>query len=210
MSNTVELFGADYSVYFRICRIVLAEKGVEYAHHCVDIFADDGLPQDYLHLNPFGRIPSFRHGDFVLYETDAITTYIDEAFDGPDLKPRDLQARARARQIMRLADSELYKHLVWGVFVPWKDKAAMPGLQRADLTLTELQRLAGKRWMAGDKFSLADAYVYPMLKYFSLVPDGAAKLASFDHLNGWMETMSHRDSIVFSQFPAENDQVGSI
>ena len=90
---------------------------------------------------------------------------------------------------MRLADAEIYKHLVWGVYVPWKDKKAMPGLERADIILGELQRLAGESWMAGDQFSLADAYVYPMLTYFSIAPEGAVKLAQFTRLAVWMEQM---------------------
>jgi len=205
VSNSVELFGADYSVYVRICRIVLAEKGVDHTLHPIDIFADDGPPREYHDLNPFGRIPSFRHGKFELYETDAITAYVNEAFDGPELMPREVQARARARQIMRLADAEIYKHLVWGVFVPWKDKKAMPGLERADLILGELQRLAGESWMAGDQFSLADAYVYPMLVYVSIVPEGRVHLAKFAGLARWMEQMSSRKSIIFSQFSGENE-----
>ena len=113
------------------------------------------------------------------------------------------KARARARQIMRLADSELYRHLVWKVYVPWTKKAAMPGLQQADAILGELYRLAGAGWMAGDQFSLADAYVYPMLRYISMVPECAEKLAKLESLAGWMEQMSARESVVFSQFPAE-------
>jgi glutathione S-transferase len=204
VSTSVELFGANYSVYVRICRIVLAEKGVDYVLQPIDIFADDGPPRDYLALNPFGRIPSFRHGKFELYETDAITAYVNGAFDGPKLMPGDVQARARARQIMRLADVEIYKHLVWGVFVPWQDKEAMPGLERAGLILGELQRLAGENWLTGDQISLADAHVYPMLTYFSMVPEGAAKLAEFDHLTGWMVQMANRKSVISSQFSAEN------
>ena len=210
MSGSVELFGAEYSVYVRICRIVLAEKGVDYKLHPIDIFADGGPPREYLDLNPFGRIPSFRHGTFELYETDAITAYLDEAFDGPELMLRDVQARARARQIMRLADAEIYKHLVWGVYVPWKNKEAMPGLERADLIMGELQRLAGDNWMAGDQFSLADAYVYPMLAYFSLVPEGAAKLAQFTRLALWMEQMRELNSVIFSRFPEEKSRAGSL
>ena len=203
MSRPVELFGAEYSVYVRICRIVLAEKRIDYTLHPVDIFSDDGVPKDYLDLNPFGRIPTLRHGDFVVYETDAITAYVNEAFPGHDLMPRDTEARARARQIMRLADSELYRHLVWKVYVPWTKKAAMPGLQQADAILGELHHLAGAGWMAGDQFSLADAYVYPMLRYISMVPECAEKLAKLERLAGWMEQMSARDSVVFSQFPVE-------
>lgn len=204
MSEPVELFGAEYSVYVHICRIALAEKGVDYTLHPIDIFADEGRPRDYLDLNPFGRIPSFRHGTFELYETDAITAYVNEAFDGPELMPNDVKACARARQIMRLADSEIYKHLVWGVYVPWKSKEAMPGLERADLILGELQRLAGENWMAGDQLSLADAYVYPMLVYVSIVPEGRASIAKFAGLTGWMEQMASRKSVVFRQFSDEN------
>ncbi len=210
MTGPVDLFGAEYSVYVRICRIVLAEKGVEYTLHPIDVFASDGPPQDYLDLNPFGRIPSLRHGNLVLYETDAITAYIDEAFDGPDLMPAGIQARARARQIMRLADTEIYRHLVWGVCVPSRENAAMPGLERAGLILGELQRLAGENWMAGDQVSLADAHVYPMLAYFSLVPEGAAKLAQFDRLAQWMEQMRELNSVIFSRFSEEKPSAGSL
>lgn len=203
MSTSVDLFGAEYSVYVRICRIVLAEKGVNYTLHPIDIFADDGPSPDYLDLNPFGRVPSLRHEKFELYETDAITVYIDEAFDGPELMPRDVKDRARARQIMRLADAEIYRHLVWGMYVPWKNKEAMPGLERAGLILGELERLAGETWMAGDRFSLADAFVYPMLVYVSIVPEGRAYLAEFAGLTRWMEQMSSRESTIFSQFSDE-------
>ena len=203
MSRPVELFGAEYSVYVRICRIVLAEKGIDFTLNPVDIFSDDGPPEDNLDLNPFGRIPTLRHGDFVVYETDAITAYVNEAFPGRDLMPQDLVARARVRQIMRLADSELYRHLVWQVYVPWTKNAEMPGLQQADAILGELHRLAGADWMTGDRFSLADAHVYPMLRYVSMVPECVRKLENLGKLARWMERMSTRDSVVFSQFPAE-------
>ena len=77
---TVELIGYRYSVYLRIVRVVLAEKGVAFAHVEVDPFA--GPPDWYLALHPFGRVPTLRHGDFVLYETSAIARYVDAAFAG--------------------------------------------------------------------------------------------------------------------------------
>ena len=202
MSNHVELFGADYSVYVRICRIALAEKGVDYTLHPIDVFADGGPPRGYLDLNPFGRVPALRHGAFELYETCAITAYVNEAFEGPDLMPDNVKARARARQIMQLADNEIYPHLVWGVYVPWQDANAMPGLERAELVLGELERLAADHWMAGEQFSLADAYVYPMLKYFSSVPEGAEKLSEFAGLAKWMVQVDGRETLVLSRFSA--------
>ena len=48
----VMLFGAPYSVYVRIARLVLEEAGVSYELSEVDIFADEGVPADYLERHP--------------------------------------------------------------------------------------------------------------------------------------------------------------
>jgi glutathione S-transferase len=44
-------------------------------------------------LHPFNRVPIFEHGDFTVYETSAIISYIDEAFEGPRLTPPGVRAR---------------------------------------------------------------------------------------------------------------------
>ena len=83
---SLELHGYRYSVYLRIAAMTLIEKGVAWTHVEVDPF-DEPIPQSYLALNPFGRVPTLVHDGFVLYETTAITRYIDEAFPGPSLQP---------------------------------------------------------------------------------------------------------------------------
>ena len=67
------LYGADYSVYTRIARLALAEKGVGYRFEPVDIFAPGGPPAAYRARHPFARIPAFAHGEVALYEAAAIT-----------------------------------------------------------------------------------------------------------------------------------------
>jgi glutathione S-transferase len=91
------VFGAAYSVYVRIVRLALAEKGVAYRLVDIDIFAPGGPPQEYVARHPFGRIPAFEHDGFRLYETGAIARYVDEAFDGPPLQPADVRRRAHRR-----------------------------------------------------------------------------------------------------------------
>lgn len=46
MANPI-LYGADYSVYVRIARMVLAEKGVDHELVPVDVFAAEGVPAWY-------------------------------------------------------------------------------------------------------------------------------------------------------------------
>ncbi len=91
----VTVFGAAYSVYVRIVRLALEEKGVPYRLEEVDIFAEGGPPEDYLQRHPFGRIPAFEHDGFRLFESGAIGRYVDEAFDGPPLMPDGAGAGAR-------------------------------------------------------------------------------------------------------------------
>src|SRR5215813_12750025 len=93
------LFGAAYSVYVRAARLALEEKRVAYRLVEVDIFAAGGAPADYLERHPFKRIPALEHDGFRLYETGAITRYVDDACAGPSLMPPTPRARARANQI---------------------------------------------------------------------------------------------------------------
>src|SRR5262245_17751118 len=97
--------------------MALEAKGVRYALESVDIFSADANRDAYRKLHPFLRIPAFRHGDFVLYETAAINRYIDEAFLGPNLQPLAAENRARMTQIMSMTDSYAYRPLVWDVYV---------------------------------------------------------------------------------------------
>ena len=113
---TIFLHGYRYSVYTRVARLALAEKGVTYERVEVNPFADDS-PADYLSLHPFRRVPTLVHDSFALYETGAITRYIDRAFAGPALQPASPRALARMDQIIGVVDSYTYWPLVRQVFV---------------------------------------------------------------------------------------------
>ncbi len=110
----ITLYGAPYSVYVRIARLVLHEIGVNYDLVPIDIFTPDSLPADYASRRPFAKIPAFEHDGFRLFETDAIARYAVAAFGGDSLIPRAARAQARMTQIMRIMDHYAYPVLVWG------------------------------------------------------------------------------------------------
>src|SRR3954447_22213822 len=118
------VYGAAFSVYVQIVRLALVEKKVEYEHVPVDVFAAGGPPAWYLELHPFRRMPAFEHDGFRLYETAAITRYVDEAFDGPALQPADVSQRATMTQILGLLDAYGYRPMVWDVYVERIDRPA--------------------------------------------------------------------------------------
>jgi len=201
------VFGADYSVYVRIVRLALAEKGIDYELVPLDIFAAGGPPPDYLHRQPFARIPAFEHDGFALYETSAITRYIDEAFEGPALQPTDFVERARCNQLISIADNYAYPHLVWGIFVECVEKpaqgtpvdeAAIAALRpKAETCLRAISELMGdKPWLAGQALSLADLYLAPMMDYFLQAPEGRDMIAHYPNLEAWWSRIAGRPSMI--------------
>jgi len=186
------LIGMASSVYVRIARLVAHEKGVELEQQHLDPFAPGGPPAELLALNPFGRIPVLRHGDLVLYETRAITAYLDEAFPGPALQPADPPQRARLRQLQGIVDAYAYRPVVWGLYVALTEGGAtLTDLERATadsrLALQALEVLAGAPWLLGPRVTLADCHLAPVIGYLTAVPQGRALLAAVPRLAAWWE-----------------------
>lgn len=206
-SPPVQLFGLERSVYTRIARLALEEKGVPYALREVEIFGPGGVPDEHRRRHPFGRIPVLQHGEFVLYETGAITRYVDDAFAGPPLQPAGATERARMNQVIGVLDAYAYRPMVWGVFV---ERVRVPlgggapnealiaaSLESAATCLTALGRLlGGAPFMAGEALSLADLHALPMLRYLCLAPEGASLLGEHAALARWYAAMVRRPSVV--------------
>ena len=200
------LHGYRYSVYLRIVRLALAEKGVAYERVEVNPFVPD-VPSAYLALHPFGRVPTLVHDDFVLYETGAITRYLDRGFAGPVLQPRSPRALARMDQIIGVVDSYGYWPLVrqvfsHGVFRPAigqpADEAEVErGLARAAKVLAALEALsAPDAFLVGPELSLADLHLGAMIAYFAAAPAGATLLQNHPRLARWWMHFSRRPSVL--------------
>src|SRR5215469_14730203 len=165
---TVVLHGYQYSVYLRIARLTLAEKGVAYERVEVNPFAAE-VPASYLAMHPFKRVPVLVHDDFVLYETGAITRYVDERFPGPRLQPEVPHDRARMTQIISVVDSYAYWPMVRQVFAHavFRPRSGEPvvaeqiarGLEGSIRALGALEALAAEGdFLVGARLSLADLH----------------------------------------------------
>ncbi len=202
---TLVLHGYRYSVYVRIARLVLAEKGPSYEQVEVNPFAAE-IPAEYLALHPFGRVPTLVHDGFVLYETGAITRYVDRAFPGPALQPTDPKLLARMDQIVGVVDSHAYWPLVRQVFVhdvmrPHMGTEGDPqelrkGLDASARALDALETLAAaEAWLTGPDLSLADLHLGAMVAYLAKSARGAALLAERPRLSAWWQRLNERPSV---------------
>jgi glutathione S-transferase len=204
----IALHGYRHSVYLRMARFAAAAKGVACRHVEVDPFTAP-VPAEYLALHPFGRVPTLVQDGFVLYETVAITRYLDEAFAGPALQPGDARGRARMAQIQSVVDSYAYWPLVrqvfsHAVFRPRHGHQAdadeiARGLAAAPRVLGALTALAGDgAWLAGDALSLADIQFAPILDAFAQAEVGAASLAGYPRLTKWLGRVRAHPAFVAS------------
>jgi glutathione S-transferase len=200
------LYGADYSVYVRIARMALEEKGIGYDLVPVDIFAEGGPPAWYLERHPFGRIPAFEHNGFRLFETGAITRYVDDAFDGPPLQPADARSRAVMNQIVGLVDSYAYRAMVWDVAVerlegnPPDEGRIAGGLTIAEKTLAALSMLKKPGdWLLGEHLTLADLHAAPVVAYFLKTEEGRNLLTAFPSIEDWWEKVRTRPSFLATE-----------
>ncbi|MDF1750490.1 MAG: glutathione S-transferase family protein [Alphaproteobacteria bacterium] len=203
---SVTLIGYRYSVYSWIARLVLTEKGVDYDWQEIDPFVTD-VPARFLALNPFKRVPVLLQGDLSLYETVAITRYVDEAFEGPSLQPDNPVNRARQSQILSIIDSDAYWPLVRQVFaqgffapqfgetVDQEELAAGLGAAPAIVQAPAVLK-TGQGWILGPTLTLADIHLYPILAYFAMVPEGAEILGQFPSLELWRQNMAARPSVL--------------
>lgn len=202
----MKLYGRPFSVYVRTVRLCLHEKGLDYELAEVDPFTEQGLPDWYRQIHPFGKIPAFEDGDVRLYESDAIQRYLEAKYPAPPLLPTDPAALARAVQAMRVMDSYAYPAMIWSIFISevrgepgWlpADKAA----DQAEKVLLELDRwLADGPWVAGDAPTLGDTHFLPTLDLFAMCDTGKRMLEKHPRVTEWWHRLRARPSAIATSF----------
>ena len=163
---------------------------------------------EHLRRHPFGRMPAIEHGDFLLYETQAILRYIERVMPTPALSPPDPQALARMDQLMNVSDWYLFQG-VGNVIVfqrvigprllglPPDESAIAAALPRAHVVFAELARLLGEKpFFVGDLVSLADLMLASHLDLFSTIPEWDELTAERPALRNWLARMNSRPSMV--------------
>jgi glutathione S-transferase len=144
----------------RIVRWMLEETGVPYRAELLDYGTSMKSPA-YLAINPMGKVPAITHGYTVVTECAAICAYLADAFPDAGLAP-PLKARGDYYRWLFFAAGPLEaaaSNRALGFQVP-DGKDRMIGYGTYDAVLDTLERaVAGKAYIADDKFSAADVYV---------------------------------------------------
>lgn len=150
----------------RIARWMLEEVGQPYDTVVVPYGPPMKAPE-YLALNPMGKVPTLVHGDTVVTETPAILAYLADAFPAAGLAPPLAERGAYYRWLFFAAGpmEAAVTDQALGVKVEAKQQGFV-GYGSAQLTEDTLAAaLAGRTFIAGDRFSAADLYLCAKLDF---------------------------------------------
>lgn len=199
MAN-VEIIGFPQSTYVRVARMACEEKGVAY-----DLRPAPPHSPEVLAIHPFGKIPAMRHGDFELFESKAIGTYLDRVFPGPRLIPEDARDAALTEQwvsaVNTVIDRTMVRTYLFSYIFPKTpdgkpDRAAIedvaPALREQIGILDKAVSKTGH--LAGNQFTFADINLLPILFYVRNFPEGGEAIASAKHLAAYYDRHAQRPS----------------
>jgi len=197
--------GIPGSPYVRAVLLTLEEKGADYK---LNAMAFGTLKQEpHLSRHPFGRIPSFEHEGWMLYETRAIMRYVDAVVPGPRLQPEEPRAAARMDQLMNITDWYLMPQVSATITFnrvvaprvnrPVNEDAVVKAIPNARMCIGEISRLLdGHQWMVGEEISLADLLLASHLSMFAQASEGAKILQEHENLRSWLARIEARASMV--------------
>ncbi|MET0271842.1 MAG: glutathione S-transferase family protein [Phenylobacterium sp.] len=98
----MKVFGNTLSPFVRKTLAFAAEKGIEV--ELVQAGMGAG-PPEFKQASPFGKMPGFQDGDFLISDSTAIITYLEALKPDPNLIPADPRARARTIWYEEFADT---------------------------------------------------------------------------------------------------------
>jgi glutathione S-transferase len=201
--------GVPGSPYVRAALLGLEEKAADYRIERLDPMA--GKSPEHLSRHPFGRMPVLDHGDFRLYETQAILRYLDRVIPEPGLTPADPRAEARMNQVIGIVDCYVmhdisspivFQRLIAPQFgMPVDEDRFAAALPRACVCIDETARLLGDQpYMTGEAISIADLLLAAHLDFVPGVDEGRQMLGRHPNLLAWLERMNARPSMMNTTF----------
>jgi len=193
----------------RVVKMFMAEKGLDLPREEVDLMTGENRQAPYVAKNPSGQTPALELDDgFILAEITAICEYLEEVHPSPPLIGANPRERAETRMWVRRIDLNVVEPMANGFrfsqgLALFKDRVHCIPQAADDLKAIAREKLtwldglvAGRTWITGERFTLADILLYAFLDFGGQVGqplDGANQT-----LTAWFERVKARPSAAAS------------
>jgi glutathione S-transferase len=180
--------------------IALEEAGADYSAVRLDFKSNQQQSQEYLKVNPKGRVPALVTDKGVLTETPAILAYVAQTFPQAKLAPTDAFAFAQMQSFNSYICATVHvAHAHKGRGYRWASeessfadmKKMVPKSVAGSFELIEKGMLKGP-WVMGDQYTVCDGYLHTVALW--LEGDGI-DLKTLPRIADHMKRMSERAAV---------------
>ncbi len=164
----IELFWGSGSPYSWRVQLALEYKRLPYESNLLQFSKQEHKSPRMLRMNPRGRVPVLKDGDFVVFESLACLLYLDRKYPEPPIFGRTPE---EAGTIMRVicefqsyAETHLM-HIVSAMFFEKMDERLEEVTRAMQVVAGEARTIEGRLsrsdWLVGEHVSAADMVVFP-------------------------------------------------
>jgi glutathione S-transferase len=165
---TIELYWGSGSPYSWRVQLALEYKRLPYESHVLQFSKQEHKSPQMLRMNPRGRVPVLKDGDFVVFESLACLLYLDRKYSEPPLFGRTAEEAGTIMRVICEYQAYAETHLmeiVSAVFFGQMDERVEEVTRATHLVAGEARTIEGRLsksdWLVGEHVSAADMVVFP-------------------------------------------------
>ncbi|CAK8678247.1 glutathione S-transferase 1-like [Clavelina lepadiformis] len=172
----LQLYMLNLSPPCRAVIMTLKALGLEFEEKTIDVVIGDQLTPEYLALNPRGKVPFLKDGDFLIGESRAISCYLCNKYEkkngGNVLFPTDPEQRGMVDQFLYISEDtydriESYVNFIDVFFGNGTTKDDKIPEAKKVLDLYE-KYLSKSTFIAGENLTIADFHMSSSLLLLDL------------------------------------------
>ena len=167
----IDVYWSSGSPYCWRVLLALELKGLPYRSHPLHTDFQEHKAPLILAMNPRGRLPVLRDGDYVVFESLAVLYYLDLKYPQPGLFGHSAE---EAAVIMRVINEfQAYTEaqlmlIVNAVLFAARPRLGEPVTHAMHTVASEARTIEGRlskgEWIVGDAVSAADLMIYPCIR----------------------------------------------
>ena len=168
---SIDLYWGSGSPYSWRVLLALELKGLSYTSHLLQFDLQEHKAPQLLAMNPRGRLPVLKDGDYVVFESLAVLYYLDLKYPDPPIFGRTPE---EAGVIMRVINEfQAYTEsalmgIVEALLYGRRPKLGAELTQAMHLVASEARTIEGRlsksEWIVGESVSAADLAIYPCIR----------------------------------------------
>ncbi len=192
----------------RLVRMFMAEKGIDMPIQTVDLDLGENRQPEHLRRNPHGQTPALQLDDgSYLSEIIAICEYLEEKHPTPAMIGTTAEERAECRMWTRRVDLNICEPMING----YRFGEALSLFEKRIITVPEASaglkkiaadrlqwldgQMAGKQYLCGSRFTLADMMLYCWIDFGAEDEVGQPLDPANTNIAAWFARVGRRPSI---------------